>query len=49
MKITAIGNKVTKADLIEVASDPLLENFMVVCFFNDSTTSVGWGDGLSTA
>lgn len=46
MKIETIGKKITKADLVKVATDPKLENFMIVCFFDDNTTSTGWGDDL---
>jgi hypothetical protein len=36
------GGKLSKVDLIELGSDPALERFMVVCFWDDGQSTCGW-------
>jgi len=46
MKVEAIGDKVTKARLVQLATDPNLEHFMVIAQWKDKRVTCGWSAGL---
>ena len=41
------GGKIDKSILVELASDPNLESFQIVCFWKGGATSIGWPAGMN--
>lgn len=36
------GGKLSNADLVELGSSPDLAKFMIVCFWDDGQSTIGW-------
>jgi hypothetical protein len=41
------GGKINKEALIQLGSDPNLDRFMIVCFWEDGDATVGWSHDLT--